>query len=150
MGGMEILLPALGSLAGSTLAGPAIAEGLGSVLGMAALTPAAAAAGVSIPMTSIGGIGMGTIGGAAGGLGGSALAQGLLEGTKGAVPDLPKMAGLPAAVAGQTMGKQGAFAVPVPPPIQSASIRPIGAAMPQTIGARQDPFEEFRRRLGLA
>ena len=149
MGGMEILLPAIGSLAGSTLAGPAIAEGLGSVLGMAALTPAAAAAGVTIPMSSIAGMSLGGIGGALGGTAGSTLSQVLAGGDKGSVPDLPKMAGQPAGL-GQTMGKQGAFAVPVPPPIQSASIRPIGAAMPQTIGARQAPLEELRRKLGLA
>jgi len=140
MGGLEaLIMPAMGTLAGSTM---------GTMLGETALLGGLTGAlneGLGMYLTTQG-VGS-ALGGTVGGLGGSTLNQVAGIGGKGAVPDLPNMAGAPAGL-GQTMGKQGAFAVPVPPPIQSASIKPIGAAM-QTIGARQDPLEELRRLIGV-
>src|SRR3990167_9342910 len=108
MGGLEALIVPAVMGAGGTALGTAAATGLGAAAGGLAATA----------------------GGILGGAAGSTLGQVLQGGGKGAIPDLPSMAGQPAGL-GQTMGKQGAFAVPVPPPIQSASVMPIGAAMPQ-------------------
>lgn len=141
---MGALLPMAMGAAGAGLAGPAIASGLGSALGMSAITPAAAAAGATIPATAIAGIPISAIGGAVGGQLGSTLGQVLSGGGKNLPPDLPKL-GASALPTGQAMGKQGAISVPVPPPIQSGTVRAIGSAMPTAV----DPLEQLRKAFGL-
>lgn len=140
MGDSAKLVPIIGGIAGAALGqaylGPMLGAAMGSV---GALTPAAAAAGVTTPVSAIMGLSPSAIGGALGGLGGTAVGNKLSPQVDATQPTAN--AAMPAGMLREMGSPLARTPAPAGGIVRTAPQTTIG-----TTTLLKDPFAEMLRR----